>query len=407
MFGQDTLYGNSMNGIHVLSDGITQISNGEITATNISADNLSGDNINIGSVSTTHIFCSSLQLNDVATAEFETLDGIDTGTTVQQQLNGKGSLGASNNWTGATNTFVDISASSIHLNGTDLQTVLDDIRSDHTSHDHDAVYAQLHASNTFTGDYDTFKMVTTGSSLDPSYFTGNFEKGLNINPHMYKINGVTASPVYGGFHLPYSDGNAYIPVDTYFAGVVNTPSAPTSNGHLTNKQYVDIQIGTRASLTGANTFSAHNTFTDVSANNLDATNIDVTDLDAGVIHAADVSATNIDVTNIDASYGIINTLTDGSSNYITQSFADARYFIHDGSLEVSKDITNVVQTSDAANGTIITYTAPAGVSNNINVVSAICHVMGFMQPNAVTTGIGASDKVPTFPFTPIARNSLD
>jgi len=33
--------------------------------------------------------------------------------------------------------------------------------------------------------------------------------------------------------------------------------------------------------------------------------------------------------------------------------------------------------------------------------------MRFMQPNAVTTGIGASDKVPSFPFTPIARDSLD
>jgi len=197
MFGQDTLYGNSMNGIRVLSDGITQISNGEITATNISADNLSGDNINIGSVSTTHIFCSSLQLNDVATAEFETLDGINTGATIQQQLDGKGSLGASNNWTGATNTFMDISAASIHLNGMDLQTELDDIRSDHTGHDHDAVYAQLHASNDFTDDYDAFKMVTTGSALDPSYFTANFEKGLNINPHMYMINGVPSGPVCG------------------------------------------------------------------------------------------------------------------------------------------------------------------------------------------------------------------
>lgn len=201
MFGQDTLYGNSMNGIRVISDGITNISNGEITATNITADNLSGDNFNIGSVSSTHIACASLQLNNVTTAEFETLDNINLGTTIQQQLDGKGSLSASNNWTGAINAFIDISASSIHLNGVDLQTTLDNINDTHEGHDHEGIYAELAGGNTMSGNQ------TITGIVDISGATVSRGQTVLI-PTQYRVDGVlTSYPNFNANYFPYGDGN--------------------------------------------------------------------------------------------------------------------------------------------------------------------------------------------------------
>ena len=201
MFGQDTLYGNSMNGIRVISDGITNISNGEITATNITADNLTGDNFNIGSVSSTHIACASSQLNNVTTAEFETLDNINLGTTIQQQLDGKGSLSASNNWTGATNAFIDISASSIHLNGVDLQTTLDNINDTHEGHDHDGIYAELAGGNNITGNQTITGLVDISGGL--------ISRGQTVmTPTQYRVDGVlTTSPPFNANYFPYLDGN--------------------------------------------------------------------------------------------------------------------------------------------------------------------------------------------------------
>jgi len=395
MLGYTSYLDKSINGIKTISDGFTVIQNGNIQTNNISTSQIDTshissttgefDNFVIGNITTDTITCTSLTLNNmITTDEFETLNNINTSTTIQSQLNNKPNLNTTNTFT-QTNTFTSIQTDNINVglsgsigtvgapfiatqnNQITTKKYVDDAVNgiDHSN------FAILNGNNNFTGNQTILGTVDVSG--------GFITRGQGVfQPPVYRVDGViTTTPDFNANYFPYGDNN-----------YTNLLCADTTVGGNFTSLY---DVAALRNISCGSTI-----FTNNISNN--TTQLGITSLSGMGINSG---TNNINVytgtMDINGSMIVRGNLTDGSSPYITQVAGDARYFVNvNNYLKGFDEITNISQPSNSTTGTIISFSAPSNVRSCINATSSIAHILNFKQPTASSSG----DRVITPPYTP-------